>query len=194
MKRLALYARVSTYDQHPDAQLGPLRAYAARCHSVDVQEYVDHGVSGKRDRRLALDQLMEAVRRREVDAVVVVKLDRLARSTRHLCELAEEFERLGVALVVLDQAIDTTTPSGRLLFAVLAAVASFERDLIVERTRAGLEAAKRRGKKLGRPRKVFDRRLVERAGRLRTAGKSVREIARLIGVSATIAHRMLKAR
>ena len=137
---------------------------------------------------------MEAVRRREVDTVVVVKLDRLARSTRHLCELAEELESLSVALVVLDQAIDTTTPSGRLLFTVLAAVASFERDLIVERTRAGLEAAKRRGKKLGRPRKVFDRRQVERARRLKAVGKSVREIAQLIGVSSTMAHRLLKAK
>ena len=146
--KLALYARVSTTDQHPDAQLAPLREYAHR-RGAEAIDFIDRGISGKRDRRRALDQLREAVRCREVDGVVVVKLDRLARSVRHLCELAEELEALGVDLVVLDQVIDTSTPSGRLLFGVLASVAAFERDLVVERTRAGLEAAMRSGEDVG---------------------------------------------
>ena len=115
MPRLALYARVSTTDQHPDAQLAELRAYAAR-RGAEAAEYVDHGVFGAKDRRPALDAVMAAVRRREVEAVVVTRLDRVARSVRHLTQLAVELEALGVALVVLNQAIDTSTPSGRLLF------------------------------------------------------------------------------
>lgn len=188
--KLALYARVSTTDQHPDAQLAPLREYAQR-RGAEAIEFLDHGISGKRDRRPALDRLREAVRRREVDGVVVVRLDRLARSVRHLCELAEELEALGVDLVVLDQAIDTSTPSGRLLFGVLASVAAFERDLIVERTRAGLEAAKRRGKTLGRPR-ALDRDQVARARRLAESGNSVRRIADLLGCSRATAHRAVR--
>ena len=137
--------------------------------------------------------MMAAVRRREVDAVAVTKLDRLARSTRHLCEISDELKAVGADLVVLDQAIDTSTPSGKLLFDVLAAVAEFEGGLIRERTRAGLEAARRRGRKLGRPRRVFERRQVQRAKRLHGNGKSVRQVAEALCVSKTMAHRMLKA-
>ena len=143
---------------------------------------MDQGVSGAKDRRPALNRLLKDARRRRFDLVACVKLDRLARSVRHLTTLAAEFEALGIGLVVLDQAIDTTTPSGRLLFHVLGAIAEFERDLIRERTVAGMRAAKRRGKRIGRPRAIngsasfaLERGLAE--------GRSISSLARELGVS-----------
>src|SRR5262245_34891132 len=148
--RAAIYARVSTTEQCVDAQLDALRIYCER-RGAECVEFVDHGVSGSRDRRPQLDALLQGARRREIDAIAITKLDRLARSTRHLLTVAAELEALHVDLVVLDQSIDTSTPSGRLLFTMLAGIAEFERDLIRERTLAGLCAARKRGTKLGRP-------------------------------------------
>jgi DNA invertase Pin-like site-specific DNA recombinase len=179
-KRAAIYVRVSTSDQHLEPQLDPLRAHAA-ARGWAVQEFRDHGVSGAKDRRPALDELMRAVRRREVDVVVVAKLDRLARSVRHLVELAGEFDALGVGLVVLDQAIDTTTPAGRFLFHSLAAVAELERDLIRERVVAGMRAAKRRGAAIGRP-KALDANRADLVRRRRAAGASLSMLASEFGV------------
>ena len=133
--RVALYARVSTTDQNTDAQVTALREYAA-ARGLEVEEesvYVDAGVSGAKDRRPALDRMLADARRRRFDAVACTKLDRLARSVRHLLNLGAELESLGVDLIVLDQALDTSTPSGRLLFALLGAIAEFERDLIRSR-------------------------------------------------------------
>ncbi|MHC4224062.1 MAG: recombinase family protein [Planctomycetota bacterium] len=186
MRRIALYARCSTAEQHPEAQLHELRAYARR-RGAEAVEHVDIAESGAKDRRPALDRLLAATRRREVDAVVVVKLDRLARSVRHLTALAGEFEALGVDLVVLDQSIDTGTPAGRLLFHVLGSIAEFERDLIRDRTRQGLAAARRRGARLGRPRRL-DAAAAERARDLRRCGASVREVAQALGVGLGTAH------
>ncbi len=149
--RVALYARVSTSDQTTAPQLDALHSYAEARRLEVVEEYIDHGISGSKDRRPALDEMMAKAKRRSFDAVAVVKLDRLARSTRHLTQLAAELEALGVDLIVTDQGIDTSTPAGRLLFNVLAAIEEFELDLIRERTRAGLRAAVKRGKRLGRP-------------------------------------------
>ncbi len=180
--RIALYARVSTTDQHPEVQLHVLREYARARGLKVVEEFVDQGVSGAKDRRPALNRLLKDARRRRFDLVACVKLDRLARSVRHLTTLAAEFEALGIGLVVLDQAIDTTTPSGRLLFHVLGAIAEFERDLIRERTVADMRAAKRRGKRIGRPRAIngsasfaLERGLAE--------GRSISSLARELGVS-----------
>ena len=119
---------------------------------------------------------------RAFDAIVITKLDRLARSTRHLTQLAGELEALGVDLVVIDQGIDTSTPTGKLLFNVLAAIAEFERDLILERVQAGVQAARKRGTQFGRP-QVLGGQQQARARRLRGSGKSVRAIAKLLGVS-----------
>src|SRR5207247_10425474 len=113
--RAALYARVSTMEQSPSSQLDTLHAFAG-ARGWTAGEFVDHGISGAKEHRPALDALLVEARKRKVDVVVCVKLDRLARSVRHLVTLAKELEVLGVDLVVLDQAIDTTTPSGRLLF------------------------------------------------------------------------------
>lgn len=105
---------------------------------------MDHGVSGAKDRRPALDRLMADARRCRFDVVACAKFDRLARSVHHLISLAREFEALKIDLIAPDQAIDTSTPAGRLLFHVLGSIAEFERDLIRERTVAGMRAAKRR--------------------------------------------------
>ena len=154
--RLAVYCRVSSSDQTIAPQLDALRAYAAARGLEVVEEFCDEGVSGAKDRRPALDQMMVKARRREFDAVVCVKLDRLARSVRHLTNLAAEFEALGIDLICVDQQIDSSTPSGRFLFHTLGAVAELERDLIHERVAAGVKAAKKRGVRFGRPRILDD--------------------------------------
>ena len=192
--RVALYVRVSTSDQHPDCQLEPLRQYAAARGLEVVDAYVDHGVSGAKARRPALDRLMADARRRRFDAVVAVKLDRLARSVHHLTTLGQEFAALGVDLIAVDQSIDTSTPAGRLLFHVLGSIAEFERDLIRERTVAGMAAARRRGKRFGQPRKlrgVTDLRLEQ----LLASGRSLRSIARELGcAAATVAREATRLR
>ena len=192
MRRVALYVRVSTVDQHPDNQLVPLRAFAA-ARSWEAAEFVDRGQSGAKERRPELDQLLAAARSRTVDVVACVKLDRLARSVRHLVTLGAEFEALGVDLVVLDQSIDTTTPSGRLLFHVLGAIAEFERSLIIDRVRAGMQRAKahgtRSGKRIGRPRKQFVD--VTKLRELLSAGASMRGAAKSLGVHSMTVKRFL---
>jgi DNA invertase Pin-like site-specific DNA recombinase len=190
--KAAIYARVSTGGQTVDPQLDALRGYAEARGLAVVGEYVDHGVSGAKARRPALDAMMAAARKRKIDAVVCVKLDRLARSVRHLTALGAEFEALGVDLVVVDQSIDTSTPSGRFLFHTLGAVAELERDLIRERTRSGLAAARRRGMRLGRPR-ALDRQGVARARRLVKRGRPVRDIAAMLGCSVATVRRVLAA-
>ena len=186
--RLALYARVSTSDQNPAAQLSAMRAYAKR-RGGKALEFVDRGVSGAKDRRPALDKMLRAAHHREVDAVVCVKFDRLARSVRHLTVLCAELEALDVDLVVLDQNINTATPVGRLLFHVLGSIAEFERDLIRERVSAGMAAAKARGQKLGRP-AALDSKGIARARRLRRSGHSVRAIAERLGVGSSTVQRV----
>ena len=187
--RVALYARCSTAEQTVAPQLDTLRGYATARRLEVVEEYVDHGISGSKDRRPALDELMAKAKGRSFDAVAVVKLDRLARSMRHLTQLAAELEALGVDLIVTDQGIDTSTPAGRLLFNVLAAIGEFELDLIRERTRAGLRAAKRRGRRLGRPRIHIP---LGRAQAMLSEGQSVAAVARALGVSRGTLQRVLK--
>jgi DNA invertase Pin-like site-specific DNA recombinase len=186
--RAGLYARVSTAEQTPDNQLAVLRDFAAARAWV-ATEFVDHGISGAKERRPALDALLEAARRRKIDVVVCTKLDRLARSTHHLVTLVKELETLGVDLVVLDQAIDTTTPSGRLLFHVLAAIAEFERDLIRDRVIAGIKRARAQGRRLGRPRRHHVD--ADRARALLTEGMSLRAAARSLGVHPSAVSRAL---
>ncbi len=190
-RHLALYSRVSGRGQSVDPQLHLLHEYAERRGGPAV-DYTDHAQSGAKARRPALDRLLAAVRRREVEALVCVKLDRLARSVRHLTELAAELEVSGTALVVLDQSIDTATPAGRFLFNTLGAVAELERDLIRERTLAGLAVARRRGKRFGRPPAVYPPQLLARVRRLRQAGHSFRRIAELLEVSVGQAHKLAR--
>jgi len=188
-RRVGLYCRVSTTGQTAENQLLALRSFAA-ARGWAITEFVDHGVSGAKEKRPALDALHAAARARKLDVVACVKLDRLARSVHHLVAMVREFEALGVDLVVLDQTIDTTTPSGRLLFHVLASISEFERDLIRDRVLAGLKRAKAQGVRLGRPRAVVD---VLRARAMLADGKSLRQVAKALHVAlATLARAVPK--
>ena len=184
-RRAALYARVSTLDQEPENQLAELRRYVAARDWVPI-EYVDQGVSGAKDRRPALDRLVADARRRQVDTVVVWRLDRLGRSLKHLVTLLDEFHAVGVGFVSLGEGIDLHTPAGRLQLHILAALAEFERARIAERVAAGLARARQNGTRLGRPEKVVPESVL---GSVR--GLSVREAARRLGVSPATAHRWL---
>ncbi len=177
--RVAIYSRVSTVDQQPENQLLALRSFAA-ARGWEALEFTDHGQSGAREKRPALDAMLAAVRARKVDVVACVKLDRLARSVHHLVAMVREFDALSVDLIVLDQAIDTTLPAGRLLFHVLAAISEFELDLIRDRVMAGLKRARARGIKLGRPRTPID---LGRVVQMRASGSSIRAVARALKVS-----------
>jgi len=181
MKRVAIYARVSTRDQSPDLQLDGLRSLVAQRGWAVSEEYVDHGVSGTRVRRPELDRLMQAVHAGECDVVAVWKFDRFARSTQHLVTALNDFRSRNVEFVSVQDGIDTLTASGRMVFGVIASLAEFERELIVERVLAGLAAARRRGRRGGRPRTRVD---IGRALIMRSRGASLRAIARELGVSA----------
>jgi DNA invertase Pin-like site-specific DNA recombinase len=141
--RAAIYARVSTNNgQDPGMQTRELREYC---------EYVDAGVSGAKERRPQLDALLVACRKRRVDAVVVYRYDRFARSLRQLVNALEEFRSLGIEFISLHEGVDTSTPNGRLVFGIFASIAEFERELIRDRVKSGIAAARSKGKKLGRP-------------------------------------------
>jgi len=188
--RAAIYARVSTIaGQSPRMQLEALREYAAARKLDVVAELVDHGVSGTRDRRPALDELMAIARRRHIDMILVYKFDRFARSVRHLVTALDEFQVLGVEFVSYTENVDTSTPLGRALFSIVAALAELERSLVVERSSEGQRRARARGQHVGRPRRVVDdRKILE----LHRAGTSVRAIARAIGVSLTVVTRVVR--
>jgi DNA invertase Pin-like site-specific DNA recombinase len=185
-KTVALYARVSTLDQSCDMQLEDLRRYAARFGRSC--EYVDVGVSGTQRRRPQLDALMKDAHKRRFDVLLVWKFDRFARSVKHLVDSLEEFRALGIDFISYTEGVDTTTPSGELLFHIMGAVAQFERDLIAERVRAGIAHARAMGKPIGRPRARID---AEQAKALRQQGQSLRGIARVMGVPVSRVRRAL---
>lgn len=187
-KRIALYVRVSTDDQKADLQLDGLRQYAQARGLTVWKEYVDEGQSGAKTSRPALNEMLADARRGKFNAVVVWKIDRLGRSVSHLLHILTELQSLDIAFVSLQEAIDTSTPAGRMVFTFLGAVAEFERAIIAERVKAGMQAAKARGKKMGRPNADFD---MERAARLKSDGLGVREIAFAMGVSKSTAARHL---
>jgi DNA invertase Pin-like site-specific DNA recombinase len=154
----ALYMRVSTkgHGQTTDTQAVALRDYAER-RGFNVIEYRDEGISGSKDSRPALDRLMKDARARKFDVVIVARFDRFARSVSHLLRALEEFNHLGVDFVSLSESIDTSTPMGKMIFTVLSAVAELERNLIKERVHMGISRARKQGKQLGRPKRIFDK-------------------------------------
>jgi DNA invertase Pin-like site-specific DNA recombinase len=188
--RAALYARISTlnHGQDPEVQLGELREYCQRRGFAIAHEYVDRGISGSRERRPALDKLLADCRKRLVDAVVVYRYDRFARSLRQLVNALEEFRSLGIDFISIREGTDTSTPNGRLVFGIFASIAEFERELIRDRVRSGLAAAKAKGKRVGRPRVAVDVRRIES---LRRQGRSWAEITRETGVSKGTAQRAI---
>lgn len=148
--RTAIYARVSTKDQNCAMQLDALRSYCASRGWEIVREFVDHGFSGTKDSRPALNELMAWAAQRKIDAVVVWKLDRFARSLKHLVNAIADFEALGVSFVSLRDNLDLSTPTGRLMFQIIGAMAEFERSLIRERVQAGVRRSIANGKNWGR--------------------------------------------
>ena len=148
--RAAVYVRVSTLDQHPQNQIDELRRYVT-ARGWPSREFVDHGISGAKEDRPALDALLREARRRTIDVVVVWSLDRLGRSLKHLISLLDEFQALHIALISLREGLDLSTPAGRLQWQIIGAISEFERARIAERIRAGLARARAQGRRLGRP-------------------------------------------
>jgi len=189
--RAVIYARVSTTNgQHPEMQLAEVREYCTRRGWKVSNEYVDRGISGSRERRPELDRLLADCRKRRVDAVVVYRYDRFARSLRQLVNALEEFRGLGIDFVSLHEGVDTSTPNGRLVFGIFATIAEFERELICDRVRSGLAAAKARGKAVGRPRVVVD---AQQIASQRAQGRSWAAIAEGMGVGEGTVRRAAQA-
>ena len=189
MKSAAIYARVSTHNgQKPEMQLRELREYCNRREWKVAGEFVDTGISGTKEHRPALDRLLAECRKRQVDAVVVYRYDRFARSLRQLVNALEEFRALGIDFVSLHEGVDTSTPNGRLVFGIFASIAEFERELIRDRVRSGLALAKARGKQLGRPRVDVDR---ARIASVRAQGHSWAKICKELSLSKGTAQRAI---
>jgi DNA invertase Pin-like site-specific DNA recombinase len=191
MKRAALYMRVSTkgHGQSTETQALALREYAGHRGFEIVEEYRDEGISGSKDSRPALDRVMKGARARRFDVVIVARFDRFARSVSHLLRALEEFSHLGVDFVSLSESVDTSTPMGRMIFTVLAAVAELERNLIKERIAMGISRARKQGKRFGRPRVEVDP--LQVAG-LRARGHSWNEIAAKLGIGRGTAERAFR--
>src|SRR5580704_7052496 len=160
-------------------QLAELREHATRRGWEVVGEYIDRGITGARERRPELDRLWADCRKRKVDAVLVYRYDRFARSLRQLVNALEEFRALGIDFISLHEGVDTSTPNGRLVFGIFASIAEFERELIRDRVRSGLALAKSQGKRLGRPRVTVDR---PRIASLRKEGRSWAQICESLGI------------
>lgn len=179
--KVALYARVSRHDkdQDPENQFIKLRDFAERRGWDIYAEFKDYA-GGASASRSQFDKMLREGRARQYDAILAVRIDRLARSTRHLLNILEELQRFGVDLICADQDIDTKSPAGKLLFTILGAIAELELDLIRERTKDGLARARVRGKRLGRPPNPAR---TEEILRLRQEGLSLRQIGERIGMS-----------
>lgn len=188
--RVAIYARVSTTNHGQDVtmQIRELRQFAELRGWTVTAEYIDNGVSGAKDSRPELNRLMQDAGKRRFDIVAVWRFDRFARSTSHLLRALEQFRALGIDFVSFSENVDTSTPTGKMVFTVLGAVAELERSLIAERVRAGLRNAVAKGQKLGRPRAELDG---ARIAALRGQGQSIRQIAVELGCSAGLVHKTL---
>jgi DNA invertase Pin-like site-specific DNA recombinase len=176
--RAFLYARVSTGEQNEGMQVRELIEFAER-RQWETEIFTD-SISGAKERRPGLDQMMGLIRKRKCDVVLVYRFDRFARSTRQLVNALGEFEALGVQFVSLHEAIDTSTPMGKFAFMVFAAIAEFERAIIAERVRSGVAHARSKGVKLGRRKLIVD---TDKLAMLRAQGLSLRAIAEQVGIS-----------
>jgi DNA invertase Pin-like site-specific DNA recombinase len=191
--RVALYARCSTHDkgQDPELQLAPLREYCQRRGFEISGEYVDIGVSGTKDRRPQLDRLMEAARKRQVDIILVWKLDRFGRSLKQLVTALDELSGLGIGFISYQDSLDLTTAQGRLMFHIIGAMAEFEHSLIRDRVKAGLDNARRKGKRLGRkPVPPIDMTKVISLHQ-KDPGLSVRKLAGVLGMKKSTVQKTL---
>jgi DNA invertase Pin-like site-specific DNA recombinase len=187
--RAALYARVSTKDQDPELQLDELRQVARQRGWTVIQTYTDHGVSGAKAKRPALDQLMVDARKGKLDVVAVWRFDRFARSTSHLLRALEEFRALNVHFISTQESIDTSTPMGRMVFTMVSAVAELEREIIRERVQAGVDRAKAAGTHCGRPVVEID---LRPALAMFEQGYGLKATAKSLGVAVTTLRERLK--
>jgi len=187
-KRAAIYARVSLKEQNTDLQMDSCERFCEARGWQNVAVVQDH-VTGTRERRPGLDQVLAMARGRKIDVLVVWKRDRFFRSTKHLIDTSLELDALGVDFVSVTEQIDTTTPAGKLLVGMLQLLSQFERDVLIERTKAGMAAAKRRGERIGRPRRQVD---LEQA-KLLLLNHSMRLTARKLNVPLTTLKRRLSA-
>jgi len=188
-KRALIYARVSTshHDQKPELQIDELKRYCKARGWEITKELVDHGYSGSHDKRPALKELLKLVNGRQVDVVIVLKLDRLFRSMNHIVKTLQSFDDVGVEFISVKDQIDMTTASGRLQFHIISAFSEFELSLIRERTRMGMDLARRKGKRIGRPPAGLDKEIIE----LRTKGLSYRAIMAELNTSMGVISRAL---
>jgi DNA invertase Pin-like site-specific DNA recombinase len=187
---VAIYARVSTVGkgQDVDMQLRDLRAYATSRGLSIFKEYIDDGVSGRKDKRPALDILMNDARKRRFDAVLVWRFDRFARSTKHLVTALEGFRHLGIDFISFQENIDTSSPMGKAMFTIVSAIAELEADIIRERVVAGIANARAKGKRLGRPSADVDQ---EELRTLRDSGLTIRAIADRLNLKRSLVHKTL---
>jgi len=188
MKRCALYLRVSTVDQHPETQVHDLRQLAHQRGYEIVHEYTDR-ITGTKAKRPGLDELLRDARGGQFDVVLVWASDRLARSVRHFLEVLDELNHLGIEFVSFRENIDTAGPLGRAVVVIIGAIAELERNLIVERVRAGMRRAKLEGRHIGRKPLVVDHNAVLRE---RAHGRSLTQIAQTFRVSRASVSRILK--
>jgi DNA invertase Pin-like site-specific DNA recombinase len=187
VKRAALYLRVSTVDQHPETQGYDLQQMAAQRGYEIAKEYIDR-ISGAKARRPGLDEMMRDARRGRFDVVLVWASDRIARSTRHFLEVLDELNRLNIEFVSFREQIDTGGPLGRAIVVIIGAIAELERNLIVERVRAGMRRARLEGTHIGRPALDLDRAAIRRD---RQRGMSLGQLAREHSASRATIHRVL---
>ena len=188
--KVALYARVSTDGQDPEVQLAALRAHVANRAWQIVEEFVDRGFSGAKQRRPALDRLMRATWAGQFQGVLVWRFDRFARSVKHLVTALDTFRTLRVDFISLQEQFDTATPIGQAMFTIIGAMAQLEPDIIRERVKAGLAHAKARGVRLGRPAVII---ATTQLLRLKSEGLSLGEIARRVRCSRSTVRRRLRA-
>ena len=188
--RVAIYCRVSTLDQHPETQLIELRQAVAQRGWELTGVYTDHGISGARERRPQLDQMLSDARRGKFDVLLCWAFDRIARSTKHLLTVVDELQRAGVEFVSLRENVDTGGAMGRAVTTIMGAIAELERSLIIERVRAGMKRARLEGRRLGRKPLELDR---EQILADRALGYSLKKIAKLNRVSKTTIQRVLAA-
>ena len=185
MKKVALYARVSTQDQKTQMQINDLKKYSKERGFTIFNEYIDNGFSGSIKKRPALDSLMADASKKKFEIVLCWRFDRISRSSKHLVELLHTFRHLGIQFISYNENIDTGSPLGEAMFTIISAMAQLERDIIRERVKAGLKNSK---KTLGRPKAKVD---VARAKEMQDNGYSVRKIAIEMNTSPATISRIL---
>ena len=188
--KVAIYTRVSTQDQSVEMQVSDLRRYCEQRGFEIYREYTDEGISGTKEKRPSLDELMADARKKKFDAVLCWRFDRFARSTKHLINALDEFKHLGIDFISYQENIDTSSPLGKAIFTIVSAIAELERNIIVERVRAGIRRAKEKGKALGRPKRLNldEKELI----RFKEQGLSLRQIARKVDACPATVYKTLQ--